>query len=96
MEGMGWAEGRTSRDIWSGGPVGGVMSEVEHNHPGTLYRQTRRHSKTDFRFGKWALTQPSYTLHCKTTRAVHFSPSGLGAPLSDTQTSRASDTNKDD
>lgn len=80
----------------SGGPVGGVMSEVEHNHPGTLYRQTRRHSKTDFRFGKQALTQPSYTLHCKTTRAVHFSPSGLGAPLSDTQTSRASDTNKDD
>lgn len=92
---MGGGE-RTSRDIWSGGPVGGVMSELNTNIQGPyIDSNTRRHSQTEFDLENGALAVPSTRCSAR-QRVVHFRPSGLGAPLSDTQTSRAPDTNKDD
>lgn len=66
-DGMGRAEGRGRRGISSGGPVGGVMSEVEHKHPGTLYRLEHSQAFANrIRFGKRGPGCAIYTLQCKT------------------------------
>lgn len=72
------------------------MSELNTNIQGPyIDSNTRRHSQTEFDLENGALAVPSTRCSAR-QRVVLFRPSGLGAPLSDTQTSRAPDTNKDD